>query len=126
MKKIFLAVAVVAAVAMAGVSSAHAGVRISIGLPGPVFYASPRVYVRPAPVFVAPSPVVVAPAPVYAAPVCPPAPVVVAPPVCAPAPVVVAPPVYAPAPVIVAPAPVVRFGFFGPHGHFHRYRYGRW
>ena len=115
MKKIFLAVTVLA-VAMVGVSSAQAGVSISIGLPGPVFYPAPRVFVPPAPVVVAPPPVVVAPAPVYSAP----APVVVAPPV-----VVVPPPVYYP-PARVYYPPAVRFGFYGPHGHFHRYHYGRW
>jgi hypothetical protein len=117
MKKIFLSLTV-RAMAAVGVSTAHAGLAVSIGIPGPVFYRAPRaVFVQPAPIVVAP-PVVVASAPVIAAP----APVVVA-----PAPVYYAPaPVYyAPAPVYCAPAPVVRFGFgFGGYRNF--YRHGRW
>ena len=102
MKKIFLAVAVLGLAAAA--STAHAGVRFSIGIPAPVVsygYAAP-VYCPPARVYYAPAPVCVAPAPV-----------------CVPAPVFCAPP------VVYAPRPVVRIGFgFDHYRPF--YRHGRW
>jgi len=102
MKKMILVLAVIGMAAV-GASTARAGVNISIGIPGPVFYPAPRVvYVQPAPVVVAAAPVCVAPAPVYA-----------------PAPVFVAPP------VVYAPRPVVRFDFgFGHYRPF--YRHGHW
>jgi hypothetical protein len=58
-------------------ASAHAGVFIGVGVPGPYYrpYYRPRVVVGVAPVVVAPTPVVVAPAPVYVQP----APVIVQP-----------------------------------------------
>ena len=112
MKKIFLALAVMA-MAAAG-STAHAGVRFSIGIPAPVVsfgYAAP-VYAPAPPVVYAPAPQVVCAPPV----------------VYAPPPVVVyrAPRYYRPVPSIYrAPAPVVRFGFgFGPYGGF--YGHGHW
>ena len=103
MKKIFLGLAVlgVLAVAGAGASTANAGVRFSIGIPAPVVaFRAPVVYAAPRVVYVQPAPVYYAPAPAY----------------CAPA------PVYCPPPVCYAPAPVVRFGF--GFGHF--YHHGRW
>jgi hypothetical protein len=105
MKKIFLTLAVMAVAAM-GVSSAHAGVAISIGVRAPVYtYAAPVYYPAPQVFYAqpAPAPVVVyrAPVPVYYAPA----------------------PVYcAPAPVYCAPAPVVRLRF----GFHPFYRHGRW
>ena len=107
MKKIFLALAVMGIAAAA--STAHAGVRFSIGIPAPVFAVpAPRVYVQPAPVVYAPVPVVCAPAPV----------------VCVP-PVVYAPSVVCAPPVVYVPRPVVRFNFgFGHYGPI--YRRGRW
>jgi hypothetical protein len=103
MKKIILAVAVMGLVAF-GATTAHAGVRFSIGLPLPVVAVrAPVVVAAPAPVYVAPAPVVVAPPVVYAAP-----PVVYA-----------APRVYCP------PVPVVRFGF--EFGHYRpAHRHGCW
>jgi hypothetical protein len=96
MKKIILAAVI--GLTAAGASTAHAGVRFSIGFPAPVVAIS-----APAPVYVAPAPVV-----------------------CAPAPVVVysAPGYYVPAPrVYCPPAPVVRFGFDFGHPGFH---HGHW
>src|SRR5579872_3984826 len=86
-------------------TSAHAGVVIGVGIPGPCFYRphyhpyyyyGPRVVVAPAPVYVGPPPVYVAPAPVYVAP--PPAPVYVQPTIQTP----VTPAAYPPSP---APLP---------------------
>src|SRR5258708_3974636 len=103
MKKIFLTLAVMT-VAAAGVSSARAGVEVSIGIRAPVYaYAAPVYYPSPRVGYAQPPPVVVyrAPAPVYYAPAS----------------------VYcAPAPVYCAPAPVVRLRF----GFHPFYRHGRW
>ena len=75
-----LSILAVMALAVVGASTAHAGVRFSIGLPlpplpaisigcpAPVYVAPPVVYAQPAPVVVAPPPAVVYPSPVYVAP----------------------------------------------------------
>jgi hypothetical protein len=106
MKKIILGLAVMA-LAAAGVSTAHAGVNVSIGILAPVVpygYAAP---VYPAPVYAAPPVVYVQPAP-------PPVVVYSAPLYCRPVPRVYS-----------VPRPVVRFDFgFGNYRHF--YRHGCW
>ncbi|HXT11226.1 MAG TPA: hypothetical protein VN873_06660 [Candidatus Angelobacter sp.] len=105
MKKMILALAVLGMAAL-GASTAHAGVRFSIGIPAPVIAVRAPVYYAPPPVvYVRPAPVLVAP-PVYAAPI------------------VVAPRVVVAPPVVYAPVPVVRFGL---GLHLHRlYRHGCW